>query len=278
MWKVLTALVQGTILVLSISASAQTTPDAQAILKKVNETYRDLKSYQFEYKTVFDSKTERNGLTSVTHNESLSRITAVRPDRINVEAQDSHSSVLFIANGQTAWLYSSHLNAYTKRAVGAVDLFAPAKSMDSLYENRARSVNTKLADYARLTTEPHNLTLLPDETITVEGRQTPCYVLSIVRDVGINKNNTRYWIDRKQYLVLRESTDLTYRISPDSVTHSLSLVTFMSAAINEPVADSAFSYTPPKGAIEISRLEPQTLASKRNAPLNWIGQAAPDFT
>ncbi|MGH9766900.1 MAG: redoxin domain-containing protein [Blastocatellia bacterium] len=78
MWKVLTALVQATILFLSISASAQTTPDAQGILKKVNETYRNLKSYQFEYKTVSDSKTERAGLTSTTHNESLSRITAVR--------------------------------------------------------------------------------------------------------------------------------------------------------------------------------------------------------
>ena len=55
MWKVLTALVQATILSLSISAGAQTTPDAQAILKKVNETYRNLKSYRFEYKTVSDS-------------------------------------------------------------------------------------------------------------------------------------------------------------------------------------------------------------------------------
>ena len=89
MWKVLTALVQATILSLSISAGAQTTPDAQAILKKVNETYRNLKSYRFEYKTVSDSKTEREGLTSTTHNESLSRITAVRPDRIHVETQDS---------------------------------------------------------------------------------------------------------------------------------------------------------------------------------------------
>src|SRR5215470_7190814 len=99
MWKILTALVQATILFLSISASAQTTPDAQAILKKVNETYRNLKSYQFEYQTVSDSKTEREGLISTTHNESLSRITAVHPDRVRVETRDSHSSVLFIADG-----------------------------------------------------------------------------------------------------------------------------------------------------------------------------------
>src|SRR2546428_5198403 len=114
MWKVLTALVQARILFLSISAGAQTPPDAQAILKKVNETYRNLKSYQFEYKTVSDLKTEREGLTSTTSDESLSRITAARPNRIRVETQDSHSSALFIADGKIVWLYSSQLNAYTK--------------------------------------------------------------------------------------------------------------------------------------------------------------------
>jgi peroxiredoxin len=78
--------------------------------------------------------------------------------------------------------------------------------------------------------------------------------------------------------VLRESTDQTYRNSPDSVTHSLRLINFTSAVINEPVEESAFSFTPPKSAIEIDRLEPEALARKRNAPVNWIGQAAPDFS
>jgi thiol-disulfide isomerase/thioredoxin/outer membrane lipoprotein-sorting protein len=277
MWKVLTAL-QATILFLSISASAQPMRDPLAILKKVNETYRNLKSYQFEYKTVSDSKTEREGLTSSMHDERLSRITAVRPDRINVETQDSHSSVRFIADGQTVWLYSSQLNAYTKRASGKEDLFAAAKSYDTRYERMAREVNTKLADYAQLTAEPRSLTLLPNETLTVEGRQIPCYVLSLVRGVGSNKDNTRYWIDRERHLVLRESTDQTSRISTDSVTRSLRLVNFISAAIDQPVADSAFSYTPPKSAIEIDRLDHDSLARKRNAPVNWIGQAAPYFT
>ena len=278
MWKVLTALVQGTILFLSISASAQTPTDAQAILKKVNETYRNLKSYQFEYKTVSDSKIEREGLTSSTHDERLSRITAVRPDRIRVETQDSHSSVIFVADGQTVWMYSSQLNAYTKRASGRVDIFAAADRTASRYENMARSANTKLADYARLTAEPHNLRLLPDETITVEGRQIPCYVLSIARGPGSDNDNTRYWIDRGRYLVLRESTDEISRIGTDSVMRSLRLVNFVSAAINQPAPDSAFSYTPPKSAIEINRLDPESLARKRNAPANWIGQAAPNFT
>ena len=278
MRKVLTALVQATILFLSISASAQPTPDAQAILNKVNETYRNLKSYQFEYKTVSDSKTERDGLTSTMRDERLSRITVVRPDRIRVETQDSHSSVVFIADGNTVWLYSSQLNAYTKRAVGRVDLFTAAKSNYSRYEEMARQVNTKLADYARLTAEPHNLALVPNETLTVEGRQITCYVLSLVRGVGSNKDISRYWIDRERHIVLRESTDQTFPISPDSVMRSLRLVNFMSAAINEPVADSAFSYRPPKGAIEIDRLDTESLARKRNAPVNRIGQAAPYFT
>jgi thiol-disulfide isomerase/thioredoxin/outer membrane lipoprotein-sorting protein len=278
MRKVLTALVQATILFHSISASAQPTPDAQAILNKVNETYRNLKSYQFEYKTVSDSKTERDGLTSTMRDERLSRITVVRPDRIRVETQDSHSSVVFIADGNTVWLYSSQLNAYTKRAAGRVDIFAAAKSNYSRYEEMARQVNTKLADYARLTAEPHNLALLPNETLTVEGRQITCYVLSLVRGVGSNKDISRYWIDRERYLVLRESTDQTFPISSDSVMRSLRLVNFISAAINEPVADSAFSYRPPKGAIEIDRLDTESLARKRNAPVNRIGQAAPNFT
>jgi peroxiredoxin/outer membrane lipoprotein-sorting protein len=272
MWKVLTAIVQGTILFLSISASAQTPPDAQAILKKVNETYRNLKSYHFEYKTVSDAKTEREGLTSTTHSESLSRITAVHPERIHVETQDSYSSVLYIADGQTVWMYSSQLNAYTKRAPGTVDIFASAKSTDSRYESMARGVNTKIAGYARLTSEPRNLTLLPNETLTVNGRQILCYVLSFV------KGNTRYWIDRERYLVLRESLDQTVRNSPDSVTRYLRVVNFISAAIDEPAPDSAFSYTPPRSAMEIDRLEPDALARKINAPVNWIGQAAPDFT
>lgn len=278
MCKVLTALVQATILLLSISASAQPMRDPHAILKKVNETYRNLKSYQFEFKTVSDSKTEREGLASSMRDERLNRITAVRPDRIRVETQDSHSSALLIADGQTVWMYSSQLNAYTKQASGKVDPFAPVKSYYTRYERMAREVNTKLEGYAQLTAELSSLTLLPDEPLTVEGRQIPCYVLSLVRGVGSNKDNTRYWIDRERYLVLRESTEQTSGIGTDSVMSSLHLVNFLSAAINQRVANSAFSYTPPKGAIEINRLDPESLASKRNAPVNRIGQAAPNFT
>ena len=67
----------------------------------------------------------------------------VCPDRIRVETQVTHSSVVFITDGNTVWLYSSQLNAYTKRAVGRVDLFAAAKSTYSRYEEMARQVNTK---------------------------------------------------------------------------------------------------------------------------------------
>src|SRR5215470_9161034 len=158
MRKVLTALVQASTLFIYISASAQTTPDAQDILKKVNDTYRNLKSYQFEYTTVSDSKTEREGLTSTTHVESRNRITAARPNRINVETKDASSTTTFIADGQTVWLYSSQLNAYTKRASGTVDPFADPKNTDSRYEYMARQVNLKMVEYARLTAQPRNLT------------------------------------------------------------------------------------------------------------------------
>jgi outer membrane lipoprotein-sorting protein/thiol-disulfide isomerase/thioredoxin len=277
MRNVLTAHVPATILFLSISASAQPGPDAQTILKKVNETYRNLKSYQFEYKTVSETKTERDGLTSTMRDEKLSRITVVRPDRIRMETKDSHSSAFFIADGKTVWEYSSELNAYTKQAAGRVDLFATVKYTSSRYDGMVTQVNKNLADYAQLTADPRNLAFLPNETLTVEGRQIPCYVLSL-RGVGGNKDNTRYWIDRERYLVLRESTEQTRPISPDSVLRSLRLVNFTSAAINEPVADSAFSFTPPKGAIEVNRLDHASLARKRNTPVNWIGQAAPNFT
>ncbi len=278
MWKFLTVLVQATILFLSISASAQTTPDAQEILKKVNETYRNLKSYSFEYKTVFESTTEREGLTSTTHNESLSRITAVRPNRLRAETKDSNSTALLIADGQSVWMYSSQMNAYTKQAAGTVDVFAETKSANSYHENMARLASAKLAAYARLTAAPRNITLLPNETVTVDGRQIQCYVLSIAQGAGSLKSNARYWIDGERYLVLRESMDQTFRNGPGGVTQSMNLVNFLSAAINEPAPDSVFSYAPPEGAMEIDRLDPEALTRRRNAPVSWIGQAAPDFT
>lgn len=279
MCKIVTAVaVQTIVLFLSVSAGAQTAPDAQTILKKVNDTYRDLKSFQFEYKTVSESKSEREGLTASTHNESRSRITALRPDRIHAETQDAHMSVMFVSDGQSAWMYSSELNAYTKRPAGTVDLFASSKSTDSRYEFTAREANRKLAEYSRLTAEPRNLTLLPNETLTVEGRQIDCYVLTLTRAAGSNKGNTQYWIDRERYLVLRESADSTYRNSFGSVTKTTRLVNFTVAAINSPVADSIFSYTPPRSAVEIDRLDYEALTRKRNAPVNWVGQTAPDFT
>src|SRR5262245_24795914 len=252
MCKALAAIcVQTMVLFLSISASAQTTPDAQAILRKVNETYRNLKSFQFEYKTVSESKTEREELTSSSHTANRSRIAALRPDRIHAEVQDASSSVTFVADGQSVWMYSSELNAFTKRAAGTVDLFAVPKSTDARYEAMARWVNSKLAEYARLAAEPRNLTLMPNETLAVGGRQIECYVLTYSRGSGSNKTNTRYWIDRERYLVLREVMDSTYRSSSGSVTQSTRLVNFTTATINEPVADAVFSYTPPQNAVEI---------------------------
>src|SRR5262245_49025912 len=100
MYKILTAVAVWVLFQsLSLSAGAQTTPDAQAILKKINETYRNLKSYHFEYNTVNETEKEREKLTFTSHYERRGRVTAVRPNRMYFEQKSPDSTVIFAADG-----------------------------------------------------------------------------------------------------------------------------------------------------------------------------------
>src|SRR5262245_44810235 len=101
MYKLATTAAFSLMLILLTSvavAQNQSQLDAQAILKKVEETYRNLKSYQLEYRLKTERAQEGDGLKSTYSNEEAGKISVVKPGKANVEWRSTANKQMAVSD------------------------------------------------------------------------------------------------------------------------------------------------------------------------------------
>ncbi len=91
------------------------TPDegstaAKDLLRKVAQTYRDVKSAQFE----FEEMTERSGGHSASRRTIHSKVLILQPGRLRVETTGTREPRVLICDGRTVWEYFPEANEFTK--------------------------------------------------------------------------------------------------------------------------------------------------------------------
>src|SRR4051812_17482288 len=96
----------------------QSATDAREILKRTGETYRQLKSYQFE--GTFSNDQRGGDARSFTEGPII--LAAVRPNRYRIEFKSPFGGgSLRVSDGVTFSQYSGFGRQYSRHPVGAVD-------------------------------------------------------------------------------------------------------------------------------------------------------------
>ena len=115
------------------------------------------------------------------------------------------------------------------------------------------------------------------ETLAVDGREIPCVVYAFDAEVGeptegaVLRGESRVWFDPESGLVLKSERALHTLQNGVAVTQNLT-TTVRRFALDGPVPDERFAFTPPEGVRVVDSLD------KLTNPDSMAGQAAPPIT
>jgi outer membrane lipoprotein-sorting protein len=252
------------LLFLCNSGFAQSQQDALDVLNKVGETYRSVKTLQGEADVQSEMSTHGMEQKMTAHIV----LTTAAPGKFRMETNSGPAHILMIGNGQTLWMYLPDLNKYSKIAVpvghdsGPNALSAGLPGLGSLPDF------TKVADGVK------EAQMLPSETLQVDGVPTDCYVISVLHPPSegaaanaaassVQPTRETLWVDKARLLVVR--FNLHAEISSPGSSAPLedkSTLTFTKLALDNPVPDDAFVFSPPQGATEmdLTQFMPQKAA------------------
>lgn len=271
----------------SVSATqqnAQQFTDPMALLQAVGKTYASATdSFQLESITDFETSSDLNHQWNRTYRSAVKG----PGSEYRIEVRTGFGSLMQLSDGVYEWIYQVESNSYVKRRLPP-DWPKFPKVMDMTFSELSHAWNqrTFLEDEAL---GYKRATMLPEETIVIEGRRFPCYVVHANSDDSIRSTkeyhgDTTYWID-KQALVFRKIR----RISDGAMivsknlhlpSHSETTESYPVVEIDPDTTTKMFRFTPPADAKEVETLEPDfggpppSLHSKTQ----MVGHTVPDVS
>ena len=256
--------------------------EPQALLKKVSETYKNLKRYHFEGVTVMESKAGEGQVRSESRSEETFSIAAVKPDRMRGEMRSPTFSLLTVSDGRTDWVLASATNQYTKKPAGQKGR-PGAGGLDPVSSWVSRSTS-RLAEYERLADRAKEAKILREEAVEVSGGRVNCYVVEVeyqptVGYPNVPSSRRTLWVDKARYLVLRSITTTKYQVPYSHPYEVKNTTTFTTAKVDEPLPDTLFVFVPPEGAKEVEEWSFPGLTTRPEVKrAEFIGKEATDFT
>jgi outer membrane lipoprotein-sorting protein len=256
----------------------QAQTEAMELLKKVAESYRNLKSYHFEGVEIRESRAE--GTYSRAESPFIWALESPGKFRMETKAPSS-MRMTWVSDGQIAWNYNARLKQFTKKSAppaqqaGGSEPGAPRKTLNAgIPSITDRIGGVRIADLAR------SAKILREEAISVGGHSINCYVVEAegraqnIRGVSLPPPVTTYWVDKARLIVLRKTHKGTALYFPHEERMETSeQITLSLVKVDEPIAASLFTFTPPEGAKEVAEFD-YNIAYK---PPNLTGNPAPNF-
>jgi outer membrane lipoprotein-sorting protein len=251
---------------LAAAASAQDQTDGMAVLKKVQDTYTSMKTFQAEGRLVSTVSSPTvligGGRLSPQTSETAFAIAMAQRDKLRVENKDAEKGSLKILHGKTLWTYTPKLHKYSEADVstpsGARAKAGALEDFDGFRGN-----------YKKLLEGVKSAQVLREESLQVDGHDVRCYVLRVERKGSrkpLTKSGTTFevdpaetiWIDKSRFLVLKKDSSRMKSTTSGTLGMQFDFETtvyFEKAAADEPVSDELFDFVPPAGATRIVRTQ-----------------------
>jgi thiol-disulfide isomerase/thioredoxin/outer membrane lipoprotein-sorting protein len=253
---------------------AQPEPDAKAILQRVVTTLKSAKTFHFESELESDLASLSRGSTTRSR---MTQIKGSEPNQIRFEANDGPNSAVVVSDGKVLWRATPDVREYIRSE--SPPLLFEAKGGGPLAETALRRAKLANSNLERADQDVIRAVQIGTETIELNGRHIDCVVVradySPPRGFAKTIFYTRtFWIDPTRNIVLQEASVTRGYLFPDrpyEVVESHHRRKVLVASIDEPVAASHFTYTPPAGFREVDKLVFRRTADGSE----YIGKIAP---
>ncbi len=218
------------------------TADAKALLTKVAESYRNLKTGRFEFGQI----TERTGEHSASRRTTRCKILISQPGKLRSETTGCGEATILISDGQTTWQYYPEADEFTKVPTGMQPLGS-----------------SLLGAYVWLGETREPARIVRQERLGA----IDCTVVRIGREGGFART---LWIDPKTEMVWKE--DWTDTSTTGGAPSNKTEITYTVVDTQSVLAPELFVFDPSKTQARDRRERQQ------KAPLTSPGTVAPDFT
>ena len=225
--------------------------DGFALLKKVEETYRNLQSY--EIKATDNGRVLMNGRVQEFHRPVLIRFR--QPGKMRLDYGDDWG--VRVVNGQFVWQYVARTNQYKKEAL-------------STDPSDVRFWQEQFQDWEHMGEGAKDARILREEPVEVNGSPVDCFVLEVTyrpyREFPKDDKKKTFWIDKSRYVPVRitfqakvATPDL--KIPPPIVASDFVV---QSIELNKPIPNAVFDYAPPPAAMYSDSLVGSPIAAGRH--------------
>lgn len=255
----------------SWQAHSQQPADAMQLVKRVSEAYRSLGSYEIRAVVITDQRWgEARQLSEVPQ-----IMAEDKPGKFRLESKHPFMGSMEVSDGKTTWVYTGMGHQYVQKPANS----GADAAGDSPMINAMMPVNY-VENYRQLQEKVTAARLLPEQTLSLEGREAACAVLEVefggdkAKKQKTEESPHTLWIDKGTALVLQEMwDDKADRMGVSSQTRTT--VVYKSIHIAKPIPAELFSFTPPPNAREVDDLAMPGASAKRAA---LSGQSGPEFT
>ena len=232
----------------------QSLPPVEEILTNVANEYRSAQKYLITGKGTIESP-NLNGPKSTEFTLAVEL-----PDKMRMEGDTStfgmggfSGPVLFVADGETTWVYDSSAKKYYKTRRSS-----PQGSVGK-FENRYPDLDRpeqfvayfnffNAGRYQQLLDKNRATKITGTEVLALNGNQIECYVVQSDRgaytEKKIGAGRDTLWVDAHRPIVWREGHSVW--LNKGLEEHSLTDMT--TVIIDEPLPKDTFVFKPPKGA------------------------------
>ncbi len=246
--------------------------EAETMLAALGASYADCGRYHFE--GVSHMSMSAQGRTQAF--DVPFRLAAVKPAKVLAEILNPAMSYVTVSDGAQTWTYVPQARQYTRSQTAPTNdskatnaetgaLFATGTPIQRYLSPRDGLVAARVAGQA---------------TLDVGGRTVHCTILqaqyAVPESAQIQMSPNTMWVDPEHALVLRDSMSVTM-VGQGNVPVRLHTVTeYRVARVNQPVADSLFTFTAPAGVTLVDRIDMNGGAPPPRSPL--VGKPAADFS
>jgi thiol-disulfide isomerase/thioredoxin len=259
--------------------------DAVALLQQTARTYTDgADSFRVESIIETVSSSELRNEWSRTYRTAIKG-----PGKLyRIEARTDFGSYVQVSDGVNEWVYQVESNRYVRRPLPQnwpefpKIMDAGLSELRQAWDQRIFLENQALG-YKRGT-------LLPEETIVIQGQRFPCYVVQVNGEdrighrVDEGRSQTVFWIDKQDLIFrkIRRSSDTVMMVSKNLKLpyHGENTELYPVVELNPKITPEMFRFTPPSEAVQVASLAPEWDGPPAAKPTTAgiVGQIAPDVT
>jgi peroxiredoxin/outer membrane lipoprotein-sorting protein len=244
-------------------------PDALALLKKVSERYRNLKSYHFQIHLLTEIQSDSMWKSLETDLD----VSVSSPARSRIVMSGALGELQRFSDGSTTWTFLPELKQYRRRTGrGATEDPEPPVDRASYLAGVATGV---VSQYEKLSERVRSAKVLRKESLAVGDKTVDCWVVEADSDLATEdqKTSRTYWIDPTRLLVLKAIQSTRYEAGADGGPLETRITTtFKQANTEETFPQTWFTFDPPPGTKEVAQFR-----GPRASGRDLIGQEAEDF-